>query len=312
MANLERPHVIIYTDGGAEPNPGPGGWGVILIDEASGVSRELSGSDPETTNNRMELTAAIEALDALKKPCRVTLYTDSEYLIKGITKLNDGRWTQKKLEKLANPDLWQRLAEAAMPHDIQWEWVKGHAGNPNNERADQLATQQIRRLHADQAAGQAPAEVDIYILVSVKAGDGWWGALLHGDTIPDEHEFLVEHVENTTSNRLDIHAALSALRHTPERSSVNLFSNSDYLRHGATKWIKGWRKRRWTKKDGEPVAHADLWQELDTEMRRRRVSFPSTKDDPPFAFEDLSERLREVVDEYRRAQQPDRDDFNIA
>lgn len=138
--------VIIYTDGGCVPNPGVGGWGAILI--YKGKERELSGSHPETTNNRMEMTAAITSLQALKRPCKVAIYTDSEYLKKGITEWMPGwkqkNWTRKGGE-IKNVDLWKALDAAASPHDIVWRWVKGHAGVHFNERCDILASEAIAR-----------------------------------------------------------------------------------------------------------------------------------------------------------------------
>ncbi|RPI22278.1 MAG: ribonuclease HI, partial [Chloroflexota bacterium] len=133
----DLPHVIIYTDGACDPNPGPGGWAAVLL--SGGHEKTLSGSDPDTTNNRMELTAPIEALNALKKPCRVDLYTDSEYLKRGITEWLPGwraRSWRRKGGALANVDLWQALDKAMRPHTVTWHWVRGHAGNPANERVD--------------------------------------------------------------------------------------------------------------------------------------------------------------------------------
>jgi ribonuclease HI len=135
--------VVIYTDGACSGNPGPGGWGAILIFGAA--RKELSGGEADTTNNRMELSAACEALEALKRPCEVELYTDSAYVKNGITswisgwKRNGWRTADKKPVK--NVELWQRLDDARANHEISWRWVKGHAGHPENERADELARQ---------------------------------------------------------------------------------------------------------------------------------------------------------------------------
>ena len=133
--------VIIYTDGACSGNPGPGGWGAILVHGET--RKELSGGEPETTNNRMELQAAIEALNALKRPCKVALYTDSVYVRDGITKWIKGwqrnGWRTAAKKPVKNAELWQALQAALKPHDIDWHWVKGHAGHPENERADELA-----------------------------------------------------------------------------------------------------------------------------------------------------------------------------
>ncbi|CAH2599601.1 ribonuclease HI [Rhodovastum atsumiense] len=134
--------VRIWTDGGCKPNPGPGGWGAILC--YRGRERELSGAEPATTNNRMELTAAAMALEALTRPCRVVLHTDSEYVRNGVTRWHTGwvrrNWRNAAGDPVANVDLWQRLLAAEKRHQVEWRWVRGHAGDPMNERADQLAT----------------------------------------------------------------------------------------------------------------------------------------------------------------------------
>ena len=148
MSDDKRPEVTIYTDGACSGNPGPGGWGAILI---SGPHRkEICGGEGETTNNRMELTAAIEALEALKRPSRVSLYTDSVYVRDGITKWIIGwrtnGWRTAARKPVKNADLWQRLDAAQQRHDIDWHWLKGHAGHPENERADELARSGIAGL----------------------------------------------------------------------------------------------------------------------------------------------------------------------
>ena len=142
--------VEIYTDGACKGNPGPGGWGALL--DCQGVRRELRGGAAQTTNNRMELTAVIEALKALKRPCQVILHTDSQYVQKGITEWIKGwqrnGWKTASRQPVKNADLWMMLAQEAPRHEIDWRWVKGHAGNPGNERADELANQGL--------AGPAP------------------------------------------------------------------------------------------------------------------------------------------------------------
>ena len=133
--------VEIYSDGSCLGNPGPGGWGVLL--RWRGIERELSGGEKDTTNNRMELRAAIEALNALKKPSQVVLTTDSRYVIQGINEWMAGwvarGWKTASKQPVKNQDLWQALHSAIQPHDITWQWVKGHAGHDENERVDTLA-----------------------------------------------------------------------------------------------------------------------------------------------------------------------------
>jgi len=142
--SLNLPCVTIYSDGACDPNPGPGGWAALLI--FGKHQKTLTGSEHDTTNNRMELTAAIEALNALKTPCQVEFYTDSEYLKRGITEWLP-RWRergwQRKGGNLANADLWQALDAAIQRHAIVWRWVRGHAGDPYNTRVDLLAREAI-------------------------------------------------------------------------------------------------------------------------------------------------------------------------
>ena len=150
---LESKDVEIHTDGACIGNPGPGGWGALL--RCNGVERELSGSEPNTTNNRMELMAAIGALEALKSSCRVRLHTDSQYVQKGITEWVDG-WIRRGWKTAAgavvkNQDLWQRLKTAQQAHKVQWVWVRGHAGHVDNERVDRLAR---RAAEHSQRAGR--------------------------------------------------------------------------------------------------------------------------------------------------------------
>lgn len=140
--------VEIYTDGACRGNPGPGGWGAIL--RYQGREKEIYGAEPRTTNNRMELMAAIRALETLKRPCRVVVSTDSQYLMKGITEWLPNwirrQWKTSTGKPVKNIDLWQRLTKAMRHHQVQWEWVRGHSGHPENERADRLANQAIDEM----------------------------------------------------------------------------------------------------------------------------------------------------------------------
>ena len=141
MARPRDRIVEIFTDGACSGNPGPGGWGVLL--RHGSAEKELCGGEAETTNNRMEITAAIRALEALKRPVRVRLYTDSQYLRNGVTlwlqRWQTNGWRTADRKPVKNVDLWQRLLELLARHEVDWRWVKGHAGHPENERADALA-----------------------------------------------------------------------------------------------------------------------------------------------------------------------------
>ncbi|MGB0381357.1 MAG: ribonuclease HI [Alphaproteobacteria bacterium] len=140
--------VIIYTDGACQGNPGPGGWGVVL--RYGDAEKTLHGGQPDTTNNRMELMAAIKGLEQLKRPCSVDLYTDSVYVRDGITKWIHGwqknNWRTSNKKPVKNEDLWKILWPLTQKHNVTWHWVKGHAGNPDNERADELARQGAQEL----------------------------------------------------------------------------------------------------------------------------------------------------------------------
>jgi ribonuclease HI len=147
---MSEPHVIIHTDGACSGNPGPGGWGAILA--FGDHVKELKGGEPHTTNNRMELMGAIAALEALKRPCRVDLHTDSQYLRDGIMKWIHGwkrnGWRTADKKPVKNVDLWQRLDAALAPHRVDWHWVRGHAGHAENERADELARAGIAAIRS--------------------------------------------------------------------------------------------------------------------------------------------------------------------
>ncbi len=137
--------VMIYTDGACKGNPGPGGYGAIL--KYGNVIKEISGCEPQTTNNRMEMTAVIEALRRLKRPCKIKVVTDSSYLVRGITQWLRGwikrNWLNSQKKQVLNRDLWEELLKLSGPHQIQWEWIRGHNGHPQNERCDQLAKKAI-------------------------------------------------------------------------------------------------------------------------------------------------------------------------
>ena len=155
--NERLPHVVIHTDGACSGNPGPGGWGAIL--SFGDREKELKGGETPTTNNRMELMAAISALEALKRPCRVDLHTDSQYLRNGVLTWLAGwkrnGWLTADKKPVKNVDLWKRLELALAPHQVHWHWVRGHSGHPENERADELAREAIAEIRQTGAAGRS-------------------------------------------------------------------------------------------------------------------------------------------------------------
>ena len=299
--------VIIYTDGGSDPNPGIGGWAAVL--QFGEHEKVLTGNDPQTTNSRMELQAAIGALQALKRPYIIEFHTDSEYLRKGITKWIEGwaknnwkksKWVdgKKKItnEPIANADLWQQLWPLTRQHEIEWHWVRGHAGNPLNERVDQLARQ--ARLEITPEEEELAADVPrLNVRASCKGnpGPGGWGVVLERGA---ETEQASGSMLETTNNRMEITAVIEGLRLLPPGSTVQLFTTSDYLFQGATRWIHGWRKNRWQKKDGQPVANADLWQMLDQLMEQYKIRWLNAKgqDSPALTEASLiAARAREVA-----------------
>lgn len=268
--------VTIYSDGGSDPNPGIGGWAAIL--QYGQHERVLTGNDPDTTNNRMELTAAVRALERLKRPCHINFYTDSQYLRRGITEWIEGwaakGWKSKSGKPIQNVDLWQALWPLVKRHTIEWHWVKGHAGNVMNERVDLLARQARLDITPEESL---PDDVPrLYLRGSCKGnpGRGAWGAVLEED---GETEQLSGTAVETTNNRMELTAAIEGLLLLPAGSAVQIFTTSDYLYQGITKWIVGWRKRNWKKRDDKPVANADLWQALDSLLEQYSVKWINAK-----------------------------------
>lgn len=253
--------VIIYSDGGADPNPGIGGWAALL--RYGDTEKVLTGNDPKTTNNRMEMQAAISALAALRRPSRVEFHTDSQYLQRGITegveKWAAADWKTKGGRPVPNADLWQQLRELVQRHDITWIWVQGHSGDPSNERVDSLARE--ARLDITPRVDLESDVPRLYLRASCKGnpGPGAWAVALESGGDWEEHS---GEDPSTTNNRMELRAALEGLRLLPAGSRVQIFTTSDYLFQGATRWVKGWQANGWQKKDGQPVANADLWRSL--------------------------------------------------
>ncbi len=285
--------VIIYTDGGADPNPGIGGWAAIL--RFGQHEKVLTGHEPHTTNNRMELQAAIAALQALKRPSTIQFYTDSEYLRKGITEWIAGwaanNW-QKKGKPVQNADLWQKLGPLVKQHQIEWHWVKGHAGDEFNERVDRLARQaRLEITPPDQIDETIPR---LYVRSSCKGnpGPGGWGAVLEdeGETTQSSGS-----APSTTNNRMEMTAVIEGLLLLPPGSAVQVFTTSDYLYQGITQWIHKWRQRNWLKKDGKPVANADLWQALDKLSQNYAIRWINAKGQALQGLEEAGKLAVEAV-----------------
>ena len=271
--------VTIYTDGGSDPNPGIGGWAAIL--RAGGREKVLTGNAPHTTNNRMELTATIEALQALTRPSEIDFYLDSQYVRRGISEWIKGwaarGWIRKDGQPVPNADLWQALWPLTKEHEIEWHWVKGHSGNRFNERVDKLARK--ARLEITPGIDISKDAPRVYMRASClgNPGLGAWAVVVESPSSPDSTTQFSGVVEKTTNNRMEITAAIEALEHLPNGSDAQLFTVSDYLFQGATNWIKGWRNRGWKKRDGKPVANGDLWKHLDKLFKQHDVRWINAK-----------------------------------
>ena len=268
--------VIIYSDGGADPNPGIGGWAAIL--RAGDRERVLTGHDPKTTNNRMELQAAIGALRALRRPCRIQFHADSQYLRRGITegvaKWSAAGWVNKQGHAIPNADLWRELQALVRQHDITWHWVRGHSGDPANEAVDRLARE--ARLSITPQIDLASDVPRLYLRSSCHGnpGPGTWAVALESG---GEWEATSGHEPKTTNNRMELQAAIEGLLMLPPGSAAQLFTTSDYVFQGATQWLPGWKRGGWQKKDGQPVANSDLWRLLDDLAGRYRVKWVNAK-----------------------------------
>ena len=279
--------VEIYTDGGCDPNPGPGGWGAVMV---YGVrTGELSGAEMETTNNRMELVAAICALRALRRPCEVTLYTDSQYLRQGISEwLPDWQargWRKSDGRPVENSDLWQALAAEVPRHRLIWLWVRGHHGNPLNERADQLATEARQRLLVGEAVEEGEAEMDpgsdsgslptvaLYArgcALGARGPGGFAALLVHSS---GQVRSICGGQPATTINAMELRAAIAGLQALPRPFRVAIRTSSKYVLEGATRWLAGWEHHGWRTRDGRAVKNREHWLELSRALGDHDVSW---------------------------------------
>lgn len=272
------PHVQIYTDGGCDPNPGPGGWGAILLSGAN--SKEISGAEATTTNNRMELTAALSALRLLSRACRITLFTDSQYLCRSMTTWVRGwearGWRRANGAPVENQDLLEKLVAEAARHEIEWRWLRGHTGHRLNERADHLATRARERLvavgwppHEEVLAAQRPPAssehldtVEIYARgcsLGASGPGGYAAILVRSDA---EEETASGGWPVTTSNAMQLWAAIVGLQGLRQPSRVMIHTPSQYVLQGATQWLGRWERSGWRTKDGGQVKHREIWEEL--------------------------------------------------
>ena len=284
LSNGTGPQVDVYTDGGCDPNPGPGGWGAII--RWGDHEWVLSGNEPDTTNNRMELHAAAVALallEGLFGSCQANLHTDSDYMRQGITEWIDGwasrGWRTSDKQPVKNQDLWRVLHRLTRAHRVTWRWLQGHTGHPLNERADRLSTDALRALRrgpgaptVHQPTDDSRPAVEICVKASCRGaqGPGGWGAVLR----MDEHTRPLSGSETTTTaNAMLVRGATEALRALTKPCNVTLYSDADYLIKGASTWVQGWQARGWQTKDGKPVANRAAWEALIEATRPHHVTW---------------------------------------
>jgi ribonuclease HI len=294
------PAVTVYTDGGCDPNPGPGGWAaVIRLPDREIV---LQGNDPQSTNNRMELEAAIAALAYLQGRyggCSIDLHTDSTYMQRGIGDwierwVANGWQTQSK-QPVKNQDLWRALYGLIQIHRVRWHWVRGHAGDPQNERVDRLAGQARARLSAldqdasanqdngaqvqPEAAPECPAaEITISIGVACQGGTGpgAWVAILR---LGENTKTLTGRERETSSARLHLQAAVAALGALQRPVEVVVYTVDEYLAKGASEWVVKWQQRGWLTSGRKPVRHRALWQALLRAAQPHAVTWQAVRAD---------------------------------
>jgi len=264
--------VKIYTDGSCSPNPGPGGWAAVILPE-KGRKRELSGKVSGTTNNRMELQAALEALKSLPGTCEVELYTDSKYVQNGITSWIDNwrrrNWLTTGREEVKNRDLWEALDLVMKQHQVRWFWVKGHADNEYNERADELAVK-ARGREVLPLDDQTAVHIFLGITWKQKAQIGSWAAVLRYQR---HMKVIGGAVEDSSANRIHIQSATIALQSLKRKIPVHLYTSSGYLKEGASNWLKGWQRNHWETREGKVVSNKEAWQELSTVLQKLSVKF---------------------------------------
>jgi len=297
--------LVIYTDGACSPNPGPGGWGAVIIRNGTIVS-ELSGFAEHSTNNRMELTGAVEALNSVKDPCRIKLYTDSIYLKNGITdwinkwQLNNWRTADRK--EVKNSDLWRQLLVQVEHHQVSWHWVKGHSTDPFNIRADELAVE-ARKGSNPEGATTTPVQLhpdNIHLFTGVTCkhatGVGGWSVILNWR----QHvRILGAGATGMSANQLYLVALINGLNSLKKELPVDVHTHSGYLYDGATQWLKNWKNRNWRTREGGEVSNKQLWQEVDKLLSRYQVSFYlENKENPHCFLQESKELAREFEQEF--------------
>ncbi|PID42765.1 MAG: ribonuclease HI [Proteobacteria bacterium] len=282
--NNPLPAVTIYTDGACSPNPGPGGWGAVLLHENQDPI-EINGFGGETTNNRMELTSVISALNTLDRPHRITLYTDSQYVKNGITSwINNWlqkNWLTTNRQPVKNVDLWKKLLEEIERHDIDWRWIKGHAANTWNERADELAVAARQQHRLTEKENRDIIRLYTGVTCKHSTGIGAWSVIL---CWRNHVRVFGRRTDGMTANQLYIEAVITGLSTLTRQVPVAVYTHSGYLKDGATSWLPGWQKRNWLTREGTPVSNRELWQQLARLMKRYEITFHLGDREDPLCF----------------------------
>jgi len=293
--------LTIYTDGACSPNPGPGGWGAVIL-SGGAVVAELSGNGGDSTNNRMELTAAVAALRSVEESHRIVLYTDSQYVKKGITEWIDkwqrNNWRTADRQEVKNSDLWRELLDQVGRHQLIWKRVRGHAMDRWNNRADELAVAArlgngTRPARESSAKPVGADDIHLYTGVTCKhsSGVGAWSVIMGWRSYV---KVIGGGTEGMTANQLYLHAVIEGLAGLKKLLPVHVHTHSGYLYEGATAWLEGWRKRDWQTREGAPVSNRELWQRLAGLMDRFQVEFHlEDKQSPLCAMQEAKELARE-------------------
>lgn len=287
---LPAGNYVVYTDGGCRPNPGVGGWGAVILQRGEDVPMlELHGGELDATNNRMELTAALNALKTVKGS-RVELYTDSQYLKKAFTDgwldgwVRNG-WSTISGSPVKNRDLWQKLLRAVKEVDIKWRWTRGHVGDIWNERCDELAGQEIERIAAggisialqesslSKTLDERPPSWEVHIVkASGDNGKGhgnveWRLLSPHGDV----HKSQCDEYSGSTVPRMVLQAVADALTEIPDGETVSIVTSLEYVRDALNDgWLERWERNHWLGRSGE-VKNADLWRDIAADLRRLKL-----------------------------------------
>ncbi len=263
------PEVTIYTDGACSPNPGVGGWAAVLLKNGR-LYQELSGREEETTNNRMELAAALHGLLSLKEPHRVLVITDSTYVKNGICSWVSAwkrrGWLTAARQPVKNRDLWEQLDQVIRDHRVEWQWVRGHSEDPWNERADALAVaaRSVRvREQTDELESAGPGNDTIAVFCGItyapSRGAGSWAVIL---SYKQYVKVLGGSGKGDSANQFHLQALIAALSALKKDVPVTVYTTSAYLRDGVHSWLAGWQQRGWMTSQGKEVGNRDLWQRL--------------------------------------------------